>query len=284
MGLVPPGPALIDSRPAFDRPDIGSTFSEDVMTWDPVQYLAYGDHRLRPALDLLQRVPLEQAARIVDLGCGAGNVTRVLRQRWPAAHVTGVDSSPAMLERARQADPAVEWRLADLRDWSPGAPVDLLFSNAALHWLEGHAALFPKLASRVAPGGALAVQMPRNFAEPSHTSIYETVRGGAWRDRLERLIRPEPCKPPEYYWDLLAPCARSLDIWETVYLQALEGDNPVADFVKGSWLPTFLEALDGAERAAFEADYRRRVKAAYPARSDGKTLFPFRRLFIVARC
>ena len=254
------------------------------MTWDPVQYLAYGGHRLRPALDLIQRVPLEQAARIADLGCGAGNVTKVLRQRWPGARVTGVDSSPAMLDRARQADPDVEWQFADLRDWSPATPVDLLFSNAALHWLEDHATLFPKLASQVAPGGALAVQMPRNFSEPSHTSIYETARDGPWRERLEPLIRPEPCKPPEYYWDILVPHVRSLDVWETVYSQVLEGDNPVADFVKGSWLPPFLEALDGAERMAFEAAYRRRVKAAYPARSGGKTLFPFRRLFIVARC
>jgi trans-aconitate 2-methyltransferase len=253
-----------------------------IMTWDPAQYLAYGDHRLRPALDLIQRVPLDRIARIVDLGCGAGNVTRALRRRWPAAAVMGVDSSGVMLERARATDPDVDWRLADLRGWAPEAPVDLLFSNAALHWLDDHATLFPELIAMVAPGGALAVQMPRNFSEPSHTSIYETARDARWRDRLERLIRPEPTRPPEYYRDLLAPYARSLDIWETVYLQALEGDNPVAEFVKGSWLPPFLDALDDAERPAFEAAYRRRVQAAYPPRSDGKTLFPFRRLFIVA--
>lgn len=254
----------------------------DAVTWDPAQYLVFRDHRLRPAIDLLQRVPLERPARIVDFGCGPGNVTAVLRRRWPDAQVTGVDASAAMLDRARGADPGVDWQLADLRQFSPAARVDLLFSNAALHWLDDHAALFPALVSHVAPGGVFAVQMPRNFGEPSHTSIYDTVREGPWRERLAPLIRPEPTKPAGYYWDLLAPHVRSLDVWETVYQQALEGDNPVADFVKGSWLGPFLEALGGAERAAFERAYRDRVQHAYPRRPDGRTLFPFRRLFIVA--
>lgn len=253
------------------------------MTWDPGQYLTFSDHRLRPAVDLLQRIPLERPARIVDLGCGAGNVTAVLRQRWPEAKVTGVDSSPAMLARARASDPAVDWRLGDLLEWRPDEPVDLIYSNAALHWLEGHATLFPRLASLVAPGGILAVQMPRNFSEPSHTSIYETVRAGAWRSRLEPLIRTEPTKPAEHYRGLLLPHTRALDIWETVYMQVLGGDNPVAEFVKGSWLTQFLDALEGAERLAFETAYRERVRPAYPPGPDGKTLFPFRRLFIVAQ-
>ncbi len=253
------------------------------MTWDPGEYLTFSDHRLRPALDLLQRVPLGHPARIVDLGCGAGNVTAVLRGRWPDAKVTGVDSSAAMLARAREADPAVDWRLHDLLDWRPEKPVDLLYSNAALHWLDDHATLFPRLASLVAPGGVLAIQMPRNFSEPSHTSIYDTVRTGVWRHRLEPLIRPEPTKPAERYRELLLPHVRSLDIWETVYLQVLSGDNPVAEFVKGSWLTQFLDALEGDERAAFEAAYRERVRPAYRPGPDGKTLFPFRRLFIVAQ-
>lgn len=253
------------------------------MTWDPEQYLAFGDHRLRPAIDLLQRIPLTRPTSVVDLGCGAGNVTTILRQRWPAATVVGVDASPAMLERARAVDSQVEWQLADLADWAPPGPVDLLYSNAALHWLDDHAALFPALVAMLAPGGALGVQMPRNFSEPSHTSLYETVREGPWCRRLEPLIRPEPTKPPEYYRDLLAPRVAALDIWETTYLQALAGDNPVAEFVKGSALGPFLAALAGDERRAFEDAYRAKVKAAYPPRPDGITLFPFRRLFIVAR-
>jgi len=255
-----------------------------IAAWDPAQYLKWSDHRLRPAIDLLQRVPLSDPARVVDLGCGTGNVTALLRARWPDAQMTGVDGSPAMLERARASDPRVDWQHADVATWTPPAPVDVLFSNATLHWLDDHAALFPRLLSTVAPAGALAVQMPRNFGEPSHTSIYDLAREPRWRDRLETLIRREPTKPPEYYWDLLAPRVKTLDVWETVYTQALSGDNPVADFVKGSWLKPFLDALDGGDRAAFEDAYRARVARAYPPRSDGTTLFPFRRLFIVARC
>lgn len=239
---------------------------------------------MRPAVDLLQRVPLTHPGRVVDLGCGTGNVTALLRQAWPQARVTGVDASPAMLERARASDGDVEWLQAEIGAFTPTGPVDVLFSNAALHWLPDHATLFPRLLGLVAPGGVLAVQMPRNFGEPSHTSITEVVREGPWRDRLAPLIRPEPCKPPAYYWDLLAPRAKALDVWETVYQQALTGDNPVADFVKGSWLKPFLDALDAAERTAFEDAYRARVADAYRARPDGTTLFPFRRLFIVARC
>jgi trans-aconitate 2-methyltransferase len=239
---------------------------------------------VRPAVDLIQRVPLDQPAHVVDLGCGTGNVTALLRRAWPAARMTGVDASAAMLERARVSDAGVEWQQAEIAGWTPPAPVDLLFSNAALHWLDGHATLFPRLLDLVAPGGVLAVQMPRNFGEPSHSSITDLAREGHWRDRLTPLIRHEPCKAPAYYFDLLSPRAKSLDIWETVYEQALTGENPVADFVKGSWLKPFLDALDDGDRAAFEAAYRARVARAYPPRPDGTTLFPFRRLFIVARC
>ena len=253
-------------------------------TWDPAQYLRWSDHRIRPAVDLVQRVPLDRPRHIVDLGCGTGNVTALLRRAWPDARVTGVDGSPAMLERARAADPDVDWQQADIAAWAPAAPVDLLFSNAALHWLDEHGLLFPRLLGFVAPGGVLAVQMPRNFAEPSHTSIVDVVHEGSWRERLASLCRREPCKPPTYYWDLLAPRAASLDVWETIYQQALTGDNPVADFVKGSWLRQFLDALSPPERPAFEAAYRAKVARAYPVRPDGTTLFPFRRLFIVARC
>ena len=255
-----------------------------VTAWDPAQYLRWSDHRIRPAVDLLQRLPVERPAHVVDLGCGTGNVTALLRGAWPAARITGVDGSAAMLERARASDGGVDWQHADIGDWAPSAPVDVLFSNAALHWLDDHARLFPRLLELVAAGGVLAVQMPRNFGEPSHTSITEVACEGRWSARLAPLIRPEPCKAPAYYFDLLAPRATALDIWETVYQQALTGDNPVADFVKGSWLKTFLDALDDGDRVSFEAAYRERVARAYPPRADGITLFPFRRLFIVARC
>lgn len=250
--------------------------------WDPTQYLAFGRERLQPALDLIARVPLAQPGRIVDFGCGAGNVTAALKGRWPQARITGVDGSPEMLDRARAQDPGVEWIEADMNAWRPETPVDLLFSNAALHWLGDHETLFPQLLSHVAPGGFLAAQMPRNWQAPSHTSITETVTSGPWRATLEPLMRQSPSWPPDFYYDALAPITPSLELWETEYCQILEGGNPVAEFVKGSQLKRFLDALDEPRRSAFWEAYCARILKAYPKRADGRTLFPFRRLFILA--
>jgi trans-aconitate 2-methyltransferase len=253
-------------------------------TWDPAQYLSFADHRLRPALELLARIPLEAPARVVDLGCGAGNVTRHLRQRWPHAELTGIDSSAEMLAKARAAEASVRWEQADFGTWRPaaGQAPDVIYSNAALHWLPGHEALFPRLMGFLAPGGALAVQMPRNFGEPSHTLMGDVVRSGPWAARLAGLLRPAPVGEPQRYYDLLAPVSRAVDLWETRYVQVLSGENPVAEFTKGSWLKPLLDELEEPQRSAFEAEYRRRVTLAYPRRPDGQTLFPFLRLFIVA--
>jgi len=250
--------------------------------WDPAQYLAFNSERLQPALDLLARIPAEAPASVVDLGCGPGNVTGALRARWPDAKIIGVDGSLEMLARARAALPDVAWIEADMGSWQPEAPADVIYSNAALHWLDDHHQVFPRLLEHVAPGGFLAAQMPRNWLAPSHTLITEIVTQGPWREKLEPLLRPAPSHAPEVYYDILAPLSRSLAIWETEYCQILEGENPVAEFVKGSQLKRFLDALDEPERSRFEAAYRERILQAYPKQDDGKTLFPFRRLFIVA--
>jgi len=250
--------------------------------WDPGQYLRYADLRLRPAVDLLARVPLVSPSRIADLGCGTGNVTQLLAERWPNADLTGVDGSAEMVSRARDLAVNVRWAHADIATWSPDAPLDLLFSNAALHWVGEHERLFPKPLEFLTPGGVLAVQMPRNFGVSSHTLMYTAAREGPWREQLEPLLRPPPVAEPGAYHDILAPHVSSLDIWETEYLQLLEGDDPVAEWTKGTWAKPLLDALDDGDRQAFEADYRARLRAAYPRRSDGTTLFPFRRLFIVA--
>jgi trans-aconitate 2-methyltransferase len=253
------------------------------MAWDPGQYLKFADHRLRPAIDLLNRIDVAGPGEVVDLGAGAGNVTRLIKMRWPAARVVGVDSSQEMLDKAAASAPEIEWQLADLGAWKPGRPTDLIYSNAALHWLEDHDRLFPSLFSQLAPGGVLAVQMPRNFSAPSHTSITDAARGGPWRARLEPLLRASPTRDPAFYYDLLAPRAAALDIWETEYLQVLEGDNPVKEWTKGTWLRPLLAALDEPDRSGFESAYAALVARAYPPRADGRTLFPFRRLFIIAR-
>ena len=254
------------------------------MTWNPEQYLRFADARLRPALDLLARVDLAAPARVVDLGCGAGNVTAFLAQRWPQAHLTGVDGSAAMLDKARQALPGVHWVQADMAQWAPDAPPDLLYSNAALHWLDDHDRLFPALAAMLAPGGVLAVQMPANFHAPSHTLMADSVAAGPWQPRLQHLLVPAPVHEPQRYFQMLQPHVAELDIWQTEYLQVLSGPDAVKEWTKGTWLRRFLDALPAPdEAAAFEADYAARVRAAYPPRADGRTLFPFRRLFIVAR-
>lgn len=251
------------------------------MPWDPAQYLKFADHRLRPAIDLLSRIDLADPAEIYDLGCGAGNVTRHLRARWPRARVTGVDESAEMLERAAEV-PGITWERADLAEWRPPRPADLIYSNAALHWLPMHERVFPELVAALAPGGVLAVQMPRNFEAPSHALVAEAARAGPWRATLEPMLRPSPTAEPAFYYDLLAPRTALLDIWETEYLHVLEGTDPVVEWMKGSWLQQFLVALEEPERSEFLAAYARLVAKAYPRRPDGRTLLPFRRLFIIA--
>ena len=252
------------------------------MAWDPAQYLKFAGPRLRPALDLLQRIDIETPGSVYDLGAGAGNVTRLIAARWPEARIVGVDGSAEMLAKAAAENAGIEWRQADLASWRPERPADVIYSNAALHWLDDHERLFPSVFTGLAPGGVLAVQIPRNFAAPSHTSITETALSGPWRQRLEPLLRPSPVAEPSFYYDLLAPRAASLDIWETEYLQVLEGENPVKEWTKGTWLTPLLAALEEPDRSRFEAAYAERVAAFYPPRGDGKTLFPFRRMFLIA--
>jgi trans-aconitate 2-methyltransferase len=253
------------------------------MVWNPQQYLKFSGHRLRPAVDLLMRIPDFAVRTVADLGAGAGNVTRLIKERWPDAAVTAVEGSAEMVVAGTKAAPDVVWLHQDLASWRPRQSSDLVYSNAALHWLPNHAALFPALMQTVAPGGVFAVQMPRNFTAPSHLLIAETALKGPWRSQVEHLVTPPPVGEPGYYHGLLAPHAQAIDIWETEYLQVLEGNNPVKEWTKGTWLTRYMDVLDAQEKAAFEAAYGERVAKAYPKNAAGQTLFPFRRLFIVAQ-
>lgn len=254
------------------------------MPWNPQTYEAFADHRLRPAIDLLGRVVLDAPSRIVDLGCGSGAVTLLLAQRWPQAAIFALDGSTEMLAAARGKAGAtgIEWHLVDLARWRPPESFDLVFSNAALHWLSDHSVLFPQLAEAVAPGGVLAVQMPSNFAAPSHRLMHELALEAPFREFLEGVIRPAPVLEAQAYHALLAPRFERIDIWSTEYLQVLHGANPVADWTRATWLGALLEALPEAMRADFENKYRLRILDAYRKSLDGSTLFPFKRLFIVA--
>jgi trans-aconitate 2-methyltransferase len=253
------------------------------MTWNPNQYLKFEDHRTRPAVDLIQQIPIEQPQTVVDLGCGTGNITKLLRERWPQAQITGVDNSPQMLAKAQGAAPEITWETGDVATWNPSQKVDVIFSNATFNWLPDHDTLLPQIMQHLTPGGVLAIQVPRNYEAPSHALMQEIAQSGPWTTTLKPLIKAPSVQAPENYYKILSPHAKTLKIWESTYLQALDGVNPVAEFTKGTALKPFLDALDEPLKGQFEAEYRRRVLQAYPPQPDGKTLFPFKRLFIVAQ-
>lgn len=258
------------------------------MAWSPGQYLQYGDERLRPAVELLARIPLADARSIADLGCGPGNVTPFLAERWPEAMIVGVDGDAAMLERARATHrdrPKVRFEQADLASWEPREPLDLIYSNAALHWVDDHATLLPRLFGCVLAGGVLAVQMPDNFAAPSHLALFDAAESKRWRDRVGVLVRRTPVASAAQYHQWLAPMARKLDLWTTEYLQVLppreDGEHPVVGWMRGAALTPFVAAL-GADAPAFVADFAERIARDYARLADASVLFPFRRRFIVA--
>ncbi len=249
--------------------------------WDASQYLRFAEERLRPARDLIARLPGRPFARIADLGCGAGNVTRLLAEKFPAAAITGVDTSAEMLAAARRELPKAEWVEADLAAWQPALPPDLVFSNAALHWLPDHPRLLPRLVSLLAPGGVLAVQMPDMEHHPLRRLITEVAALSPWRDKLTRMPGLEKVLSPAAYYDVLAPLSARLDVWATEYLHVLEGEHPVLEWVKGSALRPALTALEGGERDAFIATYGARLKPYVRPQGDGRTLLLFRRLFMI---
>ena len=251
------------------------------MSWEPERYLQFADERLRPAQDLLARIPLPAPARVVDLGCGPGNVTKLIAGRWPQAQITGVDSSEAMLERARLALLEARFELADIGQWTPADAPDLIFSNAALHWLPEHPALFPRLLGQLAPGGVLAVQMPGNFDAPSHRLIRDLAATPAWAEALAGARMGAVLGMPDYY-RILAPHCRRLSLWESIYWQSLSGPAPVLDWLRGTTLLPYLALLTAEAQAQFLAELAPQLAEAYPSNAAGTTLFPFRRIFLVA--
>lgn len=250
------------------------------MSWNAAQYLTYAQERTRPAVELASRIPRDDIRTGVDLGCGPGNSTTVLRARYPNAHLTGVDTAPDMLAKARASGLDAEWIEADAAHWAPPTPVDLLYANALFQWVDGHDSLFPRLVGHLAPRGVLAIQMPRNFDAPSHVLLRETVR--EFPSLPADIARTEPVASPAAYADMLEPHVTGLDIWETTYEQRLTGDDPVLNWVRGTALVPVLAALKSDEQGEFLAAYGAKLRRAYPQRSSGVTLFPFRRLFIVA--
>lgn len=257
--------------------------------WDANLYLKFADARMRPALDLMGRLDPANGGRsghaIYDLGCGAGNISRVLAERFPESRVIGIDSSEEMLAKARTQTPnkRVTFAKGDLAAFRPEAPPSVLYSNAAYQWLPDHIDLFPGLVRLLPSGGQLAIQMPRNHDAPSHALMRKAAEAGPWRDKLAGVGGIARVHEPARYYDVLKPLSSELEVWETIYQQVLTGKDPVAQYTASTGLRPFLEALGPSERTAFYETYARMTAEAYPTRADGITLFPFRRLFIVAR-
>ena len=251
-------------------------------SWDPAQYARFSDARTRPARELIARIPDRDYATIVDLGCGDGPVTALLVERWPTAQITGIDSSEPMLAKARELCPRVTFVEGDVATWQSTQPSDLIFSNATLQWLDRHDNLLPKLVRMLAPGGVVAIQMPGNFDAPSHRLLAALATSSNWNARTGHLVRHTPVQQPSYYVDLLAPLTGRIEVWETTDLLMLDGENAVLEWMKGTALRPYLTALSQTDAALFQQHLVERLSAANPRRPDGKTLFPFRRIYFVA--
>jgi trans-aconitate 2-methyltransferase len=251
--------------------------------WDPGQYRRFAGERARPFAELIARIGASEPHTVVDLGCGPGDLTVDLSRRWPGAAVHGVDNSPEMIEAAGkwEGHPGISFELADLRDWAPASPVDVITCNAVLQWVPGHLGLLPRWVSWLSGGGWLAFQLPGNFDQPPHTVIAEMAASSRWRSLIGAGAFAQQAGDPVDYLEVLAGTGCRADAWETTYLHVLSGADPVVEWVKGTALRPVLATLDDAQTEEFLAEYRDRMRQAYPPRPFG-TILPFRRVFAVA--
>ena len=252
--------------------------------WNPELYRRYEDERTRPAHELLARVALSGAKRVYDLGCGPGNSTELLVERFPDAQVVGTDNSEAMLTSARQRLPACRFELSDIARWQPAEAPDLIYANASLQWVGEHETLLPRLFAALAPGGVLAIQMPDNREEPTHRLMREVAAMAPWAGDIGNAaaIRTQILSLNRYY-DLLACDAAEVDVWRTAYQHPMETPAAIVEWVRGTGLRPFIDPLSATYRDGFLAEYERRIALAYLPRSDRRLLLSFPRLFIVAR-
>jgi trans-aconitate 2-methyltransferase len=254
------------------------------LSWSAAQYVKFEEERTRPVRDLIARIPNAEVVSAADIGCGPGNSTEVLRERYPKARIVGVDSSPDMIEAARKRLPDVSFKVADIREWRGERLFDVILANAVLQWIPDHETLMPALISRLGAGGALAVQTPDNLDEASHRLMRETAAHGPWAAKLANATKARAeRRPANWYFRLLRAHAPHVDVWRTTYYHPLAGGaHAVVEWLKGTGLRPFLEPLNEAEQEDYLARYEAAIAEAYPAEPDGTVLLPFPRLFFVA--
>ncbi|WP_297844888.1 trans-aconitate 2-methyltransferase [Pseudomonas sp.] len=252
------------------------------MTWSAKQYTAFENERTRPVRDLVAAIPDQEVRLAIDLGCGPGNSTEVLAERFPDAAVSGIDSSEDMIAAANKRLPAIQFEVSDIASWKPTQQYDVILANASLQWVPDHDVLYPQLVNQLAPGGSIAIQTPDNLEEPAHRMAREIAATGTWASKIGGQMHP-PRHGAEYYYNLLTPHCSRVDVWRTTYYHPLGGGaEAVVEWFKGSALHPYLGPLSEAEKAEFLARYLVAMKEAYPAAADGKVLLPFPRLFVVA--
>jgi trans-aconitate 2-methyltransferase len=251
--------------------------------WNPDLYLKFAGERTQPTIDLIAKIAIADPRRIIDLGCGPGNSTIMLKARWPDAQLLGLDNSPDMIAAAKAEYPDLNWIESDIIEWKAEEPFDLIFSNAALHWVPDHGKIFPHLINQLSSNGVLAVQMPTHFQSHVHRRTREIALDAEWQHLTGQALQAIKVERPSFYYDLLQPQVTRLDLWETDYIHVLEDHQAIVDWIRGTGLRPFLQALESDEqRARFEKMLLEGVSQDYPKQKDGRVLFFFRRLFIVA--
>ncbi len=252
--------------------------------WKPELYLKFEKQRTQPSVDLATRIDMPLPQRIIDIGCGPGNSTAVLKKRWPGAAITGLDSSPAMIAQARETDSGISWVCADASgDLSALGRFDIVFSNAAIQWMPDHETLLPNLFSLLKSGGVLAVQVPNTTSMPIHIALQTLIKTEKWRAKLGSASTHSTHAVP-YYYDILSTLTADIDLWETHYHHVMESHNALVQWYSSTGLRPYLNGLDcETDKTAFLADFEDALKSAYPAQNDGHLLFPFVRIFFIAR-
>ena len=250
--------------------------------WDPDSYLKFEDERTQPSHDLVSRIDLVRPASIIDIGCGPGNSTMVLRQRWPLSRIIGLDLSPEMIAKAKETYPRENWLMADAAGWECDERFDVVFSNATLQWIPNHEFLIRKLWNLMNISGALAVQVPANTDSPLYQAVSTVSRRNEWKEALSGCGELFTYHDPEFYYDLLSADAKRVYVWRTTYYHLMADHQGLIDWYASTGMRPYLERLADSQRHSFREQVLEKIRGRFPRRQDGKILFPFRRLFFIA--